>query len=114
MLDKALADEVMAFTAKQVGVRPGNLSLDTRLLHDLDVDGDDGLDFMECFARGFEVDLSAFDPTLHFGSEGGWNPLSLLACLFPATGAGLIPITLADLVEAARTHLWSTPNRTAV
>jgi acyl carrier protein len=47
------------------------LSEDTRLLHDLGMDGTDAVEFMEAFSEEFNVDMSEFKFDRHFGPECG-------------------------------------------
>ena len=98
--------------------RKGPLSADTRLLQDLGMDGDDGVEFMEAFSEEFDVDMSEFEFKRHFGLETGIGPLSLvvyLYCrLFGKDLSGVIPITLRDLVSAAKAKKWHKLNGKAV
>jgi acyl carrier protein len=104
---------VMQFVASQTAVRAKHLTLATRLLHDIGVDGADGWELMTELGRKFGVDMSEFESVLHFGPEASCNPISLLWGLlegFPQ----FVPITVGDLVEAAQTRKWRTPNRPPV
>ncbi len=101
--------------ATEMAVRAEQLALTTRLLHDIGVDGDDGWDLMAKFGNTFGVDLSEFRFDLHFGPEGGRNPITALVVLLcRPKWARHIPITIGDLVEAAQSGQWQTPNRELV
>ena len=93
----------MAFIAEQVSVEPERLRASTRLLHDLGMDGDDASEFLQAFAQRLGVDLSRFEFSRHFGPEGGCNPFAPLhGLVFGRKQLKMVPITIADLVEAAQ------------
>lgn len=68
--DDPLSARVLAFTARQLGLPSGRVRLQSRLLEDLGLDGDDAAAFMTAFAREFAVDLQDFPFSRHFGPEG--------------------------------------------
>lgn len=112
MADAALEGEVKRFVSEFFACRPERLTPTTRLFHDLGVDGADGWEFMAAFGQRFEVNMGEFFAALHFNDEGGCNPvLVLLWLLYRPRFLRLVPITLGDLVEAARSKQWQTPNR---
>jgi acyl carrier protein len=109
---------VESFVLKFWPPRKGPLSADTKLLQDLGMDGTDAVEFMEAFSEEFNVDMSEFEFDRHFGPEGGFGPVRLvyyLYCrLFGREFSGLIPITLRDLVSAAKVKKWYKLNGKAV
>ncbi|HUL21718.1 MAG TPA: DUF1493 family protein, partial [Thermodesulfobacteriota bacterium] len=88
-----------------------SLSEDTKLLQDLGMDGTDAVEFMEAFSEKFDVDMSEFEFKKHFGPEAPATLASLVRYRYcrlfggDPTG-GLIPITLRDLVSAAKVKKW--------
>lgn len=115
MVAKSVEDGVKELIATQLAVRVDQLTTDTRLLQDIGADGADGWELMEAFGERFGVDLSAFEPALHFGPEAGGDPITgLVVLLFRPRWTRRIPITVGDLVEAARTGEWRTPDREPV
>ena len=107
--------EVTEFVAEQLSVNRGLLNPATRLGHDLGLDGDDGAEFMQAFAQHFGVDLSQFRCDHHFGPESAFNPLAYLwLLLFDRKQLRLVPITIADLVEATQRGRWQTPDRAPI
>ena len=102
-------EAVRAFTAKEVGRDVQEIRLETSLFHDLGVDGADGWEFVEAFGKRFDVDTSGFEAGLHFGPEAAGNPFVWLWWLITDTWPKMIPITIADLVAAARSGRWQTP-----
>lgn len=106
---------VVDFIARELSVPLQRLEPDTTLFGDLGVAGDDGVDLMESFSREFAVDIDAFEAGRHFGPEG-FSPIAfvhwILDLLTPGTPeerAGLVPITVRDLVQAALQQRWTGP-----
>jgi acyl carrier protein len=106
---------VKEFVAKRTATQPDRLTLDTTLLGDLGADGADGWELIAAFGEEFGVDLSGFAFARHFCNEGGASPILLLESLVrqflakedPHQIAGVTPITIRDLVEAAETRHWA-------
>jgi hypothetical protein len=100
---------VREFLASTLAVRPERLQLHTSLFQDLGVAGDDGADLLKDFALRFGVDVSHVDPSCYFGAED--SPVFVLfhwaRRVFRrgdhVTREGQWPLTVGDLVEAART-----------
>ena len=103
-----LFESVRQFVADKAGCDVGRLSADSSLFHDLGVDGADGWEFMEAFGARFGVDMAALDLSLHFGPEAGGNPFVWLWWDLTRSWPRMVPITIADLTEAARSTRWAT------
>ncbi len=120
-----IESEVLEFVAREVGLRRDRLSFNTTLLGELGLDGDDADDFFEAFSETFHVDLSTLNLSKHFGAEGylPWQiPLLFWRAVAELIGrllsssrlsrktaeeqAGLVPITIGELVSAARAGRW--------
>ena len=115
-----MESRVFEFVVRTLGVRRDELNLDTTLLGDLGVAGDDADEFFAAFAHEFRVDLSAIDLSGHFGGEGllPWQvPIVLARAIAewifprrhgrtPEDRAQVIPITMRHLVTAAETGHW--------
>lgn len=113
-------DRVRALVSAQSGVPEAEISLETRLLEDLGIDGDDGLDFLAAFADEFGVDLASVAPLNYFNEEGAFTGHATLvpvaARLSPAFRArlrraarGMRSLRLRDLVASARAGRWIRP-----
>jgi acyl carrier protein len=97
---------VIELVAEQTGVSSSRITAATRIGEDLGVDGDDASDLFTEFASRFNVDLTGFQFSRHFGPEAGWSPFYALYCLF--TGRGRTePVTVGQLAEAAERGVWS-------
>jgi acyl carrier protein len=113
-MSSALEQRVKEFVAMERATAVGTITLDTTLLGDLGVDGADGWELIEAFGKEFEVDLSEFDASKHFGPEAGAFPPLFFIQLFrefilkqdPHSIAGVSPITVQDLVDAAEKKRW--------
>jgi acyl carrier protein len=103
---------VHRFVAEQVGVPAEELSAATTLFGDLGVDGDDAAELFSAFKKTFRVDLETLDLSRHFGPEGllPSAPVHWLRQLLsrgtPEQRAGLVPITVGELVAAASAGSW--------
>lgn len=61
---------LLEFVRSQTGLRlDGAAALDRKLERDLGIYGDDAVDFIERFARTFDVRIDAFDVGRHFTPE---------------------------------------------
>ena len=100
-----LAEQVRLFVARERGMSPAKVSLQSSLFHDLGTDGYDGVELLQAYAREFHVDLDSIRWGQHFGPEAAFNPFCLL---FPSWWRRrFLPVTVADLVQYAHTHRWS-------
>lgn len=66
---KDMFKRVESFVSESLSLREEekrSLSADTRLLHDLGMDGTDAVEFMEAFSEEFDVDMSEFEFDRHF------------------------------------------------
>jgi len=97
-------DEIQAFVREQTGCRK-QLPEDASLQEDVGLFADDLGEFMDAFAKRFEVDLSSFLWYFHTGEEGP----SLGGVFFapPQDRVTRIPITLRMLREAAELGNWT-------
>ncbi|HBF07996.1 MAG TPA: hypothetical protein DHW71_06870 [Gammaproteobacteria bacterium] len=76
----------------------------TRVNHDLGLDGDDALEFMQAYAETFNVDLTNFAFKSYFGEEKGINPVALIRYLLK--GSELKPLTIEMLMDASISKVW--------
>ncbi|MDG3005214.1 DUF1493 family protein [Paludisphaera mucosa] len=113
-MDAGLETRVKEFLAKELATHPARFSLRTTLLADLGIDGEDGWELIEAFGKEFEVDLSGFDASKHFGPEAGGTPFTFVYAFIqefllrkdPHDLWGLSAITIGDLIEAAEQETW--------
>jgi hypothetical protein len=99
-----LTARVVETIADQTRCHRSRLRLQTDLW-DIGVDGDDARDLLLRLSDEFEINLENMQFHRHFGPEG----TNLLAVLLPGWRRWRrerIPVTIADLVEAARTQTW--------
>ena len=101
-----LQEPLIEFVSTELGVNPARLSPNTRLNHDLGVDGDDGLEFMAAFSQRFGVDISAFEASKYFGPEAGGNIFVWLWWFVTRGWPKFVPITLNDLQASILAGHW--------
>ena len=104
---------VIDFLCSKCKCRPDEISLETSLLYDLGIDGDDAAEFLEGYAERFEVDLSDFRFDEYFGPEG-CSPFMIFSAFYywiTWKKQREKSLKVADLVDAARTGRLSLGNR---
>lgn len=88
-MKRNLVAELEDFARRESGVFPSKiLNQLTTIEDDLQITGDDAVDFMEKFFDKFEVDYEAFDFQRYFNGEG-LNPFKMLLLPFPGFRAKL-------------------------
>jgi hypothetical protein len=115
-----IASQVIHFMAEFTGDSPDKITLSTEVSDDLGIGGDDGEALIDAFSDRFDVDVSEFWPVYdrYFESEGIpiyvfiFFPLYILYVLVVLISVllgrkcklhGLLPLTIEDLVNAAKT-----------
>jgi len=101
-----LNDALVDFLIQELRVSATRLTPTTTLGRDLGVDGDDGVELIQAYGRRFDVDLSDFRPSQHFGAEAAANPLIWVWWLLSRNWPKLIPITLGDLESSRQARRW--------
>jgi len=76
----------------------------TKINHDLGLDGDDALEFMQAYADTYNVDLTNFVFHNYFGEEKSINPVALIRHLLK--GSELKPLTIEMLMDASISRVW--------
>jgi acyl carrier protein len=104
-------ERVAHFISEQTGSHRAILP-STTLLGDLGVDGEDGIDLLDAFAKAFDVDMTSCDPQRYFGPEGcyPWAPLYWLIVAFRKgtheQRVGLEKISIGDLAKCVEAGRW--------
>ena len=94
--------------ADHAGVDRSQVKAETRLLHDLGMDGDDAAELLQLLEYNFDFDVKSFDYDDFFGSEAQFiNPLRLL----PSRTAKYLkekqPLTVGQLADAVERGRWT-------
>ena len=96
-------DCVLNVIARKTGLDANKISMESRILHDLGLDGDDAIEAIQEISDKCLMDMAGFDATQYFCSEP--TLLSLLWFL-PSQKRNRISekraITVGQLVEAAQ------------
>lgn len=94
-----LFDRIKSFVIKERGKYRKPLTPETTLEKDLKITGDDADEFLYAFAKEFKVDVTCFDISKYFVSEGS---LSLVKLTLFGISTGNPQITLRDLEKAVK------------
>jgi len=83
-----LEERIVDLIAKETGIKPKKVHLDSRLAQDIGMDGDDAVDFFEKYGEKFHVDLNVLGNhwDRHFLPEGGLPPLGSMVVI----GVGVV------------------------
>jgi len=100
MLDGDQEKWIIKLISEQAGVNAEQISLETRLSHDLGIGSDDASELLELYAEAFSVDLNDFQFHKYFQDEP--HLLNFWRWWIPGLRPKLDPITVRNLVEAAR------------
>jgi acyl carrier protein len=121
--EEALWRKVSDFMSSKLAVGRERIAPDSTLFGDFGVDGDDGVELVEQFSREFDVDVATLDLTVHFGLEASANLVGMVPFLIrwimnphatPEERAGLTPIRVSDMVDAAWVGRWVLSERTNI
>jgi acyl carrier protein len=94
------------FICEELSVKRERLTPSTRIEDDLGCTGDDAVELMQAFGKQFNVDLRALNIEEYFDAEG-FDPIGCLLSLFRKRRiARRSPLTLKDMVNAARVGKW--------
>jgi len=99
-------EQIRKFARRAAERCPLDLCPETRLLHDMGLDGDDADEFLQAFAREFSVDMDRFPFQRYFGTEIDAGIRWCTRKLFGDRGVEKLPLTLQDLAVAARAGRW--------
>lgn len=84
------------------GVKVEDVSSEMYLESDLGTTGDDAFELIEDIQKLFDLDLSDFDFSLHFGPEAGG---------IKNTEYGYYPVSVGHLIEVCKRKSWFLPDR---
>lgn len=65
-----LSDELVEFILEESCITNYKITPDTKIVADLGMDGDDGVEFVIAYGKKFKVDLSGFMADKYFAAEG--------------------------------------------
>jgi hypothetical protein len=111
--------EIVSLLEDQCGIEARNVSLQSRLLHDFEIVGDDAAFLLKEFARRMHVDISGFRFSLYFPEERAVSPSEFLGFILGLfrrrkkrklwTSEEYRPLTVNDLVDAAKSGRLDSP-----
>jgi len=102
-------ERLEAWVRKENSTSPKKLiTRDTQLYNDLDVDGEEAVDFMEHFFEEFSIDYGDYNFDHYFVAEG-FSPLEIFLLMISKKKRASYdrpPITLGMLYQAALDGRW--------
>ncbi len=104
-----LEHEIIQLVCEQTGSSQKRVNLESRLFHDLGVDGADGWDIIQEMAKRYHVDVSDVRMDKYFGPEMAATPLTFIRWIISPSfrrGEEFTPIWVYDLVACARAGKW--------
>lgn len=109
MTHVAVQDQVLEFTATELGIPMSKLTLGKSLMRDLGVAGDDGSEFILKFCQNFNVAVGDFDPVAYFSEEASGNIFAMLFELITQRHVRKTPrLTITDLIPSTETGRLAT------
>jgi len=106
-----MENEIIKFISEFTSVKAEKISPSTLINIDLGVDGDDGAEFLEEYAKRFNVDLDPISE-IYFGPEGSsilfiilW-PYYLVRWLLGYKTNDLAPLPVLQLIKSAEAGKW--------
>jgi hypothetical protein len=101
IFDRDLKDWIIQMVTERLPDRSHEISLESRLFHDLGITGDDADELLTDYVDAFQVDMTGFKFTDYFTSE----PPSMFE-KWSKQNSPRPPITVGDLVEIAQRGKW--------
>ena len=96
-------EEVKKFISISLSVPLNRISEETSLFHDLGIDGDDAVDFLNEFSDYFNVNLSKFNFNDYFGAEASPTPWGFVSELITKSNFSKIKrLEIKDLIRAVK------------
>ena len=98
-------ERVSEIIAEIMGIDRTRITIDSDLIEDLGIAGDDGDDLFTAFDNAFDVDWTGLDLGVHFGNEGLGLPLPWHLknnCVMYETQ----PCKVSDIVQAVESGRW--------
>ena len=106
-------EDLVDLLSQLSGLPPEKIRPESRIYHDLGINGDDADELLRAFAREFNVDLTEFPFDKFFSDEASvslgplWTWLLKLAGRQASDTGDRCQITLADLELAAELGRWN-------
>ena len=103
-----LSDAVINFLSEELSINKLKICNDTRIFHDLGVDGDDADELLSNYSDKFNVNINEFSFSIYFGLEASLTPISLIKHLL-GKSKKLKPLFVKDLIDGATKGFLNKP-----
>jgi hypothetical protein len=101
-------EQIVGLISRRAGIPAVNIRLDSRLLHDLGITGDDAEELLDEFASRFEVEMEGFSFDEYFtGEPSVLHFLWVLGVRKKPIWEDKKELTVSELVEAAHRRRWN-------
>lgn len=98
--EEQLTKEIIAFVSGESGIDEKDLHLESRLFHDLGIDGIDAYDLLDKYSLKYKVSLSELPHHDYFNVETGISLIATIKRIFGKTYmSNKKPLTILDLVD---------------
>lgn len=105
-----IVQQLKIMISENRGIPLQKLRLEDTLFQDLGMYGDDALEFLVEYAKTFEIDMTGFDFSKYFRSEGwSWGDSSETAIWLSKSyrwSLNYTPITILDIIRIAKKKKW--------
>lgn len=95
-----LSDAVISFLSEELSINKLKICNDTRIFHDLGVDGDDADELISNYSDKFNVSIKEFSFSTYFGSEASLTPASFVKHLL-GKSKKTKPLFVKDFINGA-------------
>jgi len=105
---RKVLEDVKRILASDFSIKTDSLTEHTRIVEDLKLDGDDGIEFVDSFHNEYPFESSGFNYADYFGSEG--LSLGILDWIRGRKALRRRPLTIGMLIDAAVNGKWTPPS----
>ena len=102
---RQVLEDVKRILASDFRIKTDSLTEHTRIVEDLKLDGDDGIEFIDSFHNEYPFESSGFNYANYFGSEG--LSLGILNWIRGRKTPQRRPLTIGMLIDAAVNGKWT-------
>mgnify|MGYP000359666805 CR=1 FL=1 len=104
--NKKMSDEVIMFLSEFSSVNVDAISLDSDIVRDIHIEGDDAEELLQKFSERFGVDISALNLSDYFAPESSFSPIDYLLSIILSRKIQRKSLFVKDLVNAAKVKKW--------
>jgi hypothetical protein len=107
MTTRDFEQEMLVLVSRRVGLPVTRLSLQSRLLQDLGVDGDDAVELLLEVSNAFRIDMNNMQIEKYFRCEPTLLDVFRRPLAKRREFEGKAPVTVGDLIQMAKVGRWT-------